>query len=126
MTDSEKNVLLLQWLRCHIANKPFSELIYAKKCKKIAVCGFREYGKLLVRELMKEDVDIACIIEKNYQSLGVIENKQIPIIGFRNDELLKSVDAIIVTPDLDIELVRENIEMAEIDVPMFAMEYFLL
>lgn len=126
MTDSEKNVLLLQWIRCHIDNKTFSELLYAKNCKKVAVCGFREYGKLLVKELIKEDVDVVCIIEKNYQSLKVIENIRIPIIGFRNDELLKTLDAIIVTPDLDIEQVRENLEMAEVDVPMFGMEYFLL
>lgn len=127
MIDLEKNMLLMQWLRLHLKQESLSGRIYEKGYKNIAICGFREYGRLLVEELKTEGMEIICIIEKNYQSLQVIdENIDIPIVGFSEKLDSNGTDVIIVTPDLDIAQVRENLEMAGVRVPLIGLDQILL
>ncbi len=126
MSDSEKNLLLLQWLRLCIRKESLAEKLYSTGCRKVAICGFREYGRLLYEELRKEGVEITCMIEKNYQSLQTIDGSLgIPIVGFSNELNCNGTEVILVTPDLDIGQVRECLELAEIKVPMMSMESLL-
>ena len=127
MNDAEKNILLLQWLKLCLNKGSLAEKIYARGFTKVAICGLREYGRLFVKELKKENVEIVCIIEKNYQALqGIDHVLEIPIVGFSLDLNHCGAEIIIVTPDLDMIQVRENLELAGVEIPAVGVEWFLL
>ena len=91
---------------------------------KVAICGYRECGHLLVTQLIEEGMNISCIVDRNYQALRELEDKQIPIVGF--EECMRyNPDVMIVTPDMDYGQVCEYIELAEIDILLLKMESLL-
>lgn len=127
MTDKEKIRMLLRWNGQLQNNVRISETIKGHGYTKIAVCGYREYGRLLVNELQVEGMKPVCIIEKNYQSLRCIEEtRPVPIVGFMDTKLIAEADCILVTPDIDMAEVREDVELAQIGLPLRSMEYFIL
>lgn len=127
MTDKEKIRMLLKWNDQLQHSIKISESIKGHGYTKIAVCGYREYGRLLVSQLLAEGMEPVCIIEKNYQSLSQIEeNLPIPIVGFLDTELIAKADCILVTPDINMPEVREDVEMAQIKIPLRSLEYFIL
>jgi len=91
------------------------------KYKKIAVCGFRDYGRALYKILKEEQIEIPYIIERNYESLRITEQIEIPIVGFNAGEIYALAEVLIITPDLDNELIEECLDMAEIHIPKLKM-----
>lgn len=126
MTDSDKNKILLVWLKRLCAHEKLSERIKSAGYSKIAVCGYREYGRPLVRQLTEEGMRPVCIIEKNYQSLREIEETHIPIVGFLDTGIIDEAEVVIVTPDIAFPEVCEDLEMADIRKEVRSLEYFIL
>lgn len=126
MTEQDRNKMLLAWLKRLCTHEKLSDQIKSAGYSKIAVCGYREYGRILVHQLMEEGMQPVCIIEKNYQSLREIEETHIPIVGFLDAEIINKAEVIIVTPDIAFPEVCEDLEMADIRKEVRSLEYFIL
>lgn len=126
MTEQDKNKMLLTWLKLFCTHEQLSDRIKRAGYSKIAVCGYREYGRIFVHQLMEEGMQPVCIIEKNYQSLREIEETHIPIVGFLDTEIINEAEVIIVTPDIAFSEVCEDLEMADIRKEVRSLEYFIL
>ena len=126
MSDKENATLLLKWLEQKMAKQTFKEKLSLLGFSKIAVAGFRAYGRLLVKDFQNEGVSLCCIIEKNHESLRKIESVGVPIIGFDSDFAWNNVDVIVVTPDLDFVNTRENLEIIGVNVPLIGLDELLV
>ncbi len=118
--------MLLSWMKMLSMRERLSDRIKKAGYAKVAVCGYREYGRLLVRQLVEEGLPPVCIIEKNYQSLQEIEHMKIPIVGFLDLETVSAAEVVIATPDIAMAEICEDMEMAGIRKPVRSLEYFVL
>lgn len=97
--------------------------ILKKTCISVAICGYRKYGRALYAQLQQQGIQVAYIIERNYQALAAVEQLPVPIVGFDAD-LYDQADVIILTPDLDEAVVRECMELAGIRIPLISYDEF--
>lgn len=90
----------------------------------VAICGFRKRGRKLYGFLRQKDVNVAYIMERNYEALSVLEKDiDVPIVGFgENTDFYREADAIIPSGDLPEDMVKECLELAGIDVPVMPNE----
>ncbi len=88
--------------------------------KAVAICGFRKKGRYLCESLIKQNVNISYIIERNYEAFEKLYvDIKIPIVGFNeNMEFYVQADIIILSGDLPEELIRECLELAGIKLPI--------
>lgn len=90
-----------------------------KKYNSVALCGYRNVGRGLLKHMQEENINIAYIIERNYEALVELEKElKIPIVGFGEElQFYKKADVILLYGDLPDIVVRECLQMAGIDVP---------
>ena len=86
----------------------------------VALCGYREKGRILYEKLCSEGVSIPYIIERNYQSLSYWESDlESKIVGFQESkEFYNQADAVLLTGDLPDAVIREALELAGINLPI--------
>lgn len=96
------------------------------KYKRIAICGYREYGRELYQKLKELQIEVPYIIERNYESLRITEDIAVPIVGFNESEIYSQAEVIIITSDLDNQLIEECMELAEIQIPRLKMVDLLM
>lgn len=86
----------------------------------VAICGFRKKGRSLYKSLIKKNVNISYIIERNYEAFErLYTDVKIPIVGFNEKvEFYAQAEIILLTGDLPEELVRECLELAGIKMPV--------
>lgn len=96
------------------------------KYKRIAICGYRKYGRELYKILKELQIEVPYIIERNYESLRITENIDIPIVGFNEKEIYAQAEVIIITPDLDNGLIEECMELAGIQIPTLIMSDLIM
>ena len=96
------------------------------KFKKIAICGYRKHGRQLYKKLKELQFEVPYIIERNYESLRITENIEVPIVGFDKGEIYSQAEVIIITPDLDNILIEECLELAGIKIPRLKMVDLLM
>ena len=92
--------------------------------QRVGICGFRVCGRQLYQEMLQMGIEVPFIIERNYQSLSVLETAVPPIVGFDEKGLYKMADLIVVSEDMDFEYIKENIELADIKVPLISQKDF--
>lgn len=115
MTEFEKKDLLLK-----IENdRSLMLFLNNEGYKKVAICGYREFGRVLYDRLKDCDFEISFIIERNYESLRMTEDIDVPIVGFK--DIQYQADVVIITPDLDYELVKECINLAGIEISVILL-----
>lgn len=88
--------------------------------QKIALGGYRQKGRELYSKLIEMGVDIPYIVERNYQSLTLLEQDLgVEIVGFQKEpEYYRQAEVILLTGDLPEGVIRECFELAGIDVPV--------
>ena len=96
------------------------------KFKKIAICGYRQHGRELYEKLKELQIEVPYIIERNYESLRITEALEVPIVGFNEDEIYSQAEVIIITSDLDNQLIEECMELAGIQIPRLKMVDLLM
>lgn len=85
--------LMFQWMRVKQKNRNLTEYLTGYGCKKVAVYGLGEAGKLCCDEILQSGkMEIPYIVDRVYHG----EYKDIPVIS--PDSVNNEVDAIIVTP----------------------------
>ena len=89
--------------------------------KRIAICGYRQYGRELYKRLKELQIEVPYIIERNYESLRITENIAVPIVGFKEGALYSKAEVIVITPDLDYQLIEECMDLAGIKIPRLKM-----
>lgn len=96
------------------------------KYKRIAICGYRKYGRELYMMLKELQIEVPYIIERNYEALRITENMDIPIVGFKEEGIYAQAEAVIITPDLDNCLIEECLELAGIQIPTLKMSDLIM
>ncbi|MGN0247294.1 MAG: hypothetical protein ACI4DK_15185 [Lachnospiraceae bacterium] len=86
----------------------------------VALCGYRQQGRKIYQQLSQRGIHIPYIIERNYQSLSLLEeNLDVEIVGFeRAPEFYAQAEVILLTGDLPETIIREALEFAKIEVPI--------
>lgn len=95
------------------------------KYKCVALCGFRQDGKELYKKLREDGIKVCYIMERNYQSLSLVEkeNAECPIVGFDESvDFYKSADAILISQDLPVDVIKECLALANIELPLVTYE----
>ena len=87
-----------------------------QKYRKIAICGYREFGRILYNKLITAGFGVPFIVERNYEALKNVESAAVPIIGFQDKTLYAQADILLLTPDLDYGIIKECMELAGIDI----------
>ena len=88
------------WLRNVLSGNTFIRHLKENRMKRIAIYGFGKYGKMLYREMKKQKIPVACIIDQNAGKIS----ENVPACTL--DDLQESLDIVIVTVVADIEAVR--------------------
>lgn len=103
--------LTLRWLNNDADGKKVKQYLHNKNISRIAVYGNGDFGNILRNQLQKDDtVEIVCFIDRSRgrrnQSSGQIPVIDIGEVGDWKD----MIDAIIVTPILEFEAIKKDIE----------------
>lgn len=87
---------------------------------RVAICGFRKKGRELLKRMHEEHMQVAYIIERNYEALSTLEKDiGIPIVGFgENLEFYAQAERILLTGDIPESTVAECLKVAGIDLPL--------
>lgn len=90
----------------------------------VGLYGFRKNGKKIYEQLARRNIQIAYIIERNYEALSILEKKiNIPIIGFcDNESVYRKAQVIIFSGDFPEKLAKECLELAGINIPIISFE----
>lgn len=91
------------------------------KFKSIAICGYRQHGRRLLKKLKELQIEVPYIIERNYESLRITETIDIPIVGFCESEIYSKAEVLVITQDIDNKIVEECLELAGIQIPCIKM-----
>lgn len=104
------------WLMDKCNGNEFVNVLHDNKERKIAVYGYGKYGKLLVKEMLDNDVTPTCIIDR-----GLISNEyDIPVCNL--DNVPADVEYIIVTTAMvSISYVREKMRTVNKDCYVFGL-----
>ena len=97
-----------------------------KNYKKIAICGYREFGRILYNKLIASGFEVPFIVERNYEALKNVENVAVPIIGFQDKARYAQADILLLTPDLDDKVIKECLELAGIEIPVVVLKDILM
>lgn len=95
-----------QWLKNRNKKNNVSEYFKHNNIGTIAIYGTGEMGMRLYEELKETDIRISFFVDKNCKKNQYIEKK--PVISLDEIEEYDDVDAIVITPIYNFELIEEN------------------
>ncbi len=122
VTELEKSMLLAEINESNV----WLEFLRNKEVHKVAVCGYRECGKAVVSRLEESGFIVPYIVERNYESLRKVESIRIPIVGFQEEELYNQAQVLLLTPDMDRDIVRECLELAGITIKQMILDELMM
>lgn len=102
--DKIYNRLFHNWLLIIERGNGIEEYFYEKGIKEIAVYGYGNIGRHLVEQLIKTDISIKYIIDKNKKVVS--DNIDV----YHLTEKIPDVDAVIVTPICEYQSIKKKIE----------------
>lgn len=90
----------------------------------IAIVGYQNKGRHLLKELQESGKKVVYIIERNYEALKYLEGKlQVPIVGFdKEKDFYSKADVILLSEDIHKDIIYECIEMLGISIPVLQVE----
>lgn len=97
--------LMRKWLQYKLDGKSIAEKIATLGYKKIAIYGAGRHGEMLYQDIKNSVVSLEYFIDKNAEKLS---EKEFQI--FSLDDVLPEVDVIIVSPYLEIALIKKELE----------------
>ena len=98
--------LLYNWISVKQQNYSFAKILAQMKIDKVAVYGIGKHGKLLLDELLAAGVEVNFIVDKEPKEMYY---KDIKVYTLKKE--LPFTDAIIVTPYLEIDSVKKELEL---------------
>lgn len=107
--------LLIQWLVLKRDGKNLAEYFKYNGYDNIAIYGMRELGEQLLLELLKTDIHVKYIIDKNAEEIVCDLPK------FKPEDMLPQVDAIIVTAIYYYPDIQETLEQ-KVKCPIISLE----
>lgn len=98
-----------QWIKNLQNKKRVDEYFNEYGMKRIAIYGKGKLGIALYQELKKSDIEVAYFIDSMVEEKSEIENGLyvVPLTDLRKE---KKVDAIVVTPTFEIQLIKKEIK----------------
>ena len=98
---------LVNWLKARQNGNTIADVLEKKNIKTIAIYGLGKHGHLALNDLINSDILIKYIIDKNI----AIENmKNIEVLNASEIENFPQVDAIIITPFLEISSIIDSLK----------------
>ena len=107
-------ILNMQWIHNLQVGKSISNYLTEKGFREIAIYGMGDLGKALLNELNKSGIIVSYVIDKNAGEIFL----EIPVIT--PDSEFESVDAVIVTPFLQFEPIKEMLRR-KINCPILSI-----
>lgn len=97
--------ILIRWVALYQENEKISKWIMQREYKKIAVYGMRELGILVYHELLREGIDVCCVIDKNADILNINQDIQV----LKPTKELPDLDLIIVSAPHYFEEIQDDL-----------------
>lgn len=95
------------WLETKINGKDISDTLFARGIKSVAIYGFGIHGRLLYSDLVQsEKIKVLYVIDKERDNLS--DKPEIQVLSL--EDKLPAVDAIIVTPYLQFDMIKTELE----------------
>lgn len=111
--------MLYYWIDSKQKKNCFSKVLHQIDIYKVAIYGFGKHGKLLLKDLLDDGVEVDYIIDKEPKEL-YCEN--IKILGLKQE--LPMTDAIIITPYLEIESIEKELK-TKTNAKIISLEYLV-
>lgn len=96
--------ILIRWIALYQENETIAGWMAERGYKRIAVYGMGELGELIYRELVRENLDVRCAIDKNADNLNL---KKIKALKPMDD--LPELDVVIVSLPRYFEQIRSDL-----------------
>ena len=110
--------LLNQWMTLNEAGITLENLLEARGYQKIAIYGMANIGKHMYHALKNSSIEICYGMDRS--SSGQYETIEVK----KADEVVESVDALIVTAIADYESIKKNLEN-NLEFPIVSLEEIL-
>lgn len=110
-----------KWIKNKNKGKTIVDYLKKLEIESIAIYGNGELGKRLYEELVHTDIKISCFIDKNTKEVKGTENN-ISVIGVNELKKMSFVDAIIVTPIYDFEIINTELRNTKLDFRILSLE----
>lgn len=103
--------MVFHWLSSDADGRKIKNFLDKNEIQKIAVYGNGDFGSILAKQLRKDDlIEIVCFIDRSSIKQGQ-SSEEIPVIDCGElDQWKDVIDAVIVTPILDFESVKKDLE----------------
>lgn len=108
-----------QWLRLRQNGYSLSEYLLEQGISKVAIYGIAELGQRLYDELVESGIKVEYIIDNNPNAIFY----DYKIVSMKDDFL--PVDAIIVTPILSYDEIKNELKKKKISYPIISLELLL-
>lgn len=96
---------MCDWMQLKLNGSSVAQNLQKEHCKSIAVYGAGKHGKFLYQELLGSPVKVEYFIDRNKEAL-----KDLDIMVYTLEEELPKVDAVVVSPYLEIVSIRQELE----------------
>lgn len=107
---------LYQWVLIRQDKVQIADYFKDNGYKRVAIYGMGELGKLFLRELHDNDIEIPYVIDQNARSISVSGIRTIELKDIKQD-----VDVIVVSVVDKFEAIKVDIER-NVDVPVISLE----
>ncbi len=94
-----------KWMQMKLEGGSVSENLIRNKCEKIAIYGAGKHGKYLYQDLLHSKVQVEYFIDRNKDAVQYLDTAIYTI-----EERLPMVDAIIVSPFLEFQTIKNELE----------------
>ncbi len=118
-TSHERKVFE-QWLFAKQDNRHISDFFHKKGINAIAIYGMGNMGERLLDEMRNENIVVEYAIDQKGNRIC----SDIEVVSHPDTDMLKKVDAIVVTAVHCFEDVREKLSV-KTDIPIFSLEEIL-
>jgi len=96
---------VIKWMENKNRGFNVSKYLLENGYKSIAIYGMGDISRLLYEELKDSEVCVKCMVDRNYESMSIVEND----IKVVSPDDIKDVDVVLVTPTANYNEVVEMI-----------------
>ena len=111
--------IVIQWLKLKNEGINLSKYFSDRNYEKIAIYGYSELGQMLEGEIENTKINLTCFIDKNADKISV--DKKI-INPNEIEQYIKSIDAVVITPVVEFEKIKETLTIKMLNKPIISLE----
>lgn len=97
--------LMSKWMKLKLEGGSLAEKLVQRGIAKVAIYGAGKHGMFLYQDLQESEVQVAYFIDRNKDTL---QDKTVPV--YTSEEELPPVDAVVVSPYLEFEVIKQDLE----------------